>query len=130
MLRDQPILNPTLLAGLASAGHTDLVVIADAGLPLPPGVPVVDLSLIPNNPRFADTLAAVLNAMVVESAVVAEESRDGKIAETLDRLLADLPVKQLSHEDFKSLTRTAHLIVRTGECTPFANVALVAGVTF
>lgn len=130
MLRDRRILNPALLAELARAGHTDLVVVADAGLPLPAGVPVVDLSLVPNVPRFADVLAAVLDALVVESAVLAEESRHSPIDETLEPLLADLPVKRLSHEDFKHLTRTAHLIVRTGECTPFANVALVAGVPF
>ncbi len=130
MLHDQQILNPRLLAGLAAAGHTDLVVVCDAGLPLPAGVPLVDLSLVPNTPRFGETLAAVRAALVVESAVIAAESRDGAIAETIERLLSGLRVDLLPHEEFKALIRGARLIVRTGECTPYANVALVAGVTF
>jgi D-ribose pyranase len=130
MLRDQRILNPALLAGVAAAGHTHLVVVCDAGLPLPRGVQVLDLSLVPGVPRFDQTVAAVRAAMVVESAVVARESRDGQIASTLQRLLSDLRVDLVAHEDFKALTREAHLIVRTGECTPYANVALVAGVPF
>lgn len=34
------------------------------------------------------------------------------------------------HQILKSLTRTAHAVIRTGECTPYANVALIAGVPF
>ena len=43
-----------------------------------------------------------------------------------------LPVtpQAVSHEDFKRLTQQARVMVRTGECTPYANVILVAGVSF
>ena len=43
--------------------------------------------------------------------------------------LPDTP-QAVSHEDFKRLTQQARVMVRTGECTPYANVILVAGVTF
>ena len=36
MLKQISVLNPRLLALLAGAGHMDLIVIADAGLPVPP----------------------------------------------------------------------------------------------
>jgi D-ribose pyranase len=36
----------------------------------------------------------------------------------------------LSHEQFKVLSRHARAIVRTGECQPYCNIILVAGVTF
>lgn len=36
----------------------------------------------------------------------------------------------VSHEDFKRLTQQARVMECTGECTPYANVILVAGVTF
>ena len=36
----------------------------------------------------------------------------------------------LSHDDFKAASRHARAIVRTGECTPYANLALYAGVAF
>jgi D-ribose pyranase len=43
-----------------------------------------------------------------------------------------LPVdpQAVSHDEFKRLTQQARVMVRTGECTPYANVILVAGVTF
>lgn len=130
MLRDHRLLNPALLAHLAGAGHTDLVIVADAGLALPPGVPVVDLSLVPGTPSFSVTVRAVLGALAVESAVIAAEST-GTPAETqLAELLAGLPVEVIRHDRIRELARRARVIVRTGECSPYANVALVAGVTF
>jgi len=38
--------------------------------------------------------------------------------------------EQMPHSEFKLLSRQAKVIVRTGECKPFSNIALVAGVTF
>jgi D-ribose pyranase len=42
----------------------------------------------------------------------------------------DPQVTEISHEDFKQLTRDSQAIVRTGECTPYANVILKSGVVF
>lgn len=39
------ILNSHISKVLTDLGHTDMVVIADAGLPIPDGVPRIDLSL-------------------------------------------------------------------------------------
>lgn len=130
MLRNGGILNPRLLSFLASAGHGDVVVVADAGLPGPNGAPVVDLSLVPGVPSFADTTAAVLRALAVDSAVVAREAQEQGTLGILQEVLAELPTKAVSHEDLKRLTRSAHVVIRTGECRPFANVALIAGTTF
>lgn len=130
MLRDHQILNPALLGALAGAGHTDVVVVADAGLPLPPGVPVVDLSLVPGVPSFAAVMEAVLASLAVEEVVVATQSAGSPAGATLERLCADLPTRAVDHEELKALSRQARVIVRTGECTPYANAALVAGVAF
>lgn len=130
MLRDCTILNPALLYYLASAGHTDVVVVADAGLPLPAGVPVVDLSLVPGTPSFVETVEAIFATLKVQSAVVAKELKDHPHRGQLHQILDGITIDSISHEDFKGLLPTAHLIIRTGECTPFANVALIAGVTF
>ena len=34
------------------------------------------------------------------------------------------------HEEFKKITRESEAIVRTGECSPYANVILKSGVVF
>ena len=42
----------------------------------------------------------------------------------------DPKVTEVSHEEFKNQTRHSQAIVRTGECTPYANVILKSGVVF
>jgi D-ribose pyranase len=39
-------------------------------------------------------------------------------------------VTAIPHEEFKARTAAARAVVRTGEFTPYANVILIAGVTF
>ena len=46
------------------------------------------------------------------------------------QLLDGRHVRAIPHEELKRLTASARAVVRTGETTPFANVVLVAGVTF
>lgn len=130
MLRDVQILNSQLVAALSSAGHTQLVVVADPGLPIPPGVPVVDLSLVPGVPSLRVTLEAVMRSLIVESAVAANEIRGSDIADVMHASLGNTPLEFVSHEQLKALLAGAHVVVRTGECTPYANVVLVAGAGF
>ncbi|MEF1307007.1 RbsD/FucU domain-containing protein, partial [Vibrio owensii] len=39
-------------------------------------------------------------------------------------------INYVSHEDFKARTEQSRAVVRTGECTPYANVIFQAGVVF
>lgn len=73
--------------------------------------------------------------MQVESHVLAHEILDKKPSAlgTLDELNADGALGRrelLSHDQFKVLSRQARAIIRTGECQPYCNIVLVAGVTF
>jgi D-ribose pyranase len=124
-MKKSGILNRELAGVVASLGHNDLLVIADAGLPVPPGVPCVDLAVRLGLPGFLDVLDAVLGEMQVESAFRAEEA--GSIGGDIDQRLA---CEQVDHETFKARCQTARAIVRTGEATPYANVGLIAGVVF
>ena len=51
-MKKHGILNSALSGLIASLGHTDLLVVADAGLPIPPGVPVIDLAVRCGVPSF------------------------------------------------------------------------------
>ena len=122
------ILNAELNAGLSRLGHGDLVVVADCGLPIPPGVQVVDLALVHGVPRFVDVLDALLGDAVFQECVVATEA-DGTAAGAW--LAERFPERRaVSHEALKAMSADARLFVRTGEATAFANAGLVCGVPF
>ena len=126
------LLHAELSEVVARLGHGDLLVIADAGLPIPEGPRRIDLAVTANVPRFHEVLAAVLSEMQVESALVADElaARNPEVDADLRRRLGAVPIETTPHEDFKARTRAARAIVRTGECSPYANVILRAGVVF
>jgi D-ribose pyranase len=134
-MKKTPLLNVALSRLIASLGHGDLVVIGDAGLPVPPGVELIDLALTQGIPDFISTLSVVLSEMQVERHVLALEILDKQPSAlvALEKLHAEGALGQrelLSHEQFKVLSRQARAIVRTGECQPYCNIVLAAGVTF
>ncbi|MDG0024733.1 D-ribose pyranase [Trinickia sp. Y13] len=127
------LLNSALSRLVATLGHGDMVLIADAGMPAPHGsrVEIIDLALTPGVPDFATTVRVLLSEMQVESHVVANETlarNDGWLgSEWMDRIGSRQVV---THEALKQMSHRARAVVRTGECTPYANLILVAGVTF
>lgn len=131
-MKKTTLLNQALSEVVAGMGHGDLLVIGDYGLPCPKGVRRIDLALRPGIPGFLDVLETVLAELQVEAAVVAAETADRNppVAEGLSRLLGSTPVTTVSHEELKRISAGAVALVRTGECSPYANVILRAGVTF
>lgn len=118
---------------MAQLGHNDMIVVGDAGLPVPPGVPCIDLAVMRGLPRIDQVLEALESEMQVERMVLATETlaaTDGQMPAWLPAAWRDLPVEAVSHEDFKQRNARARAVIRTGECTPYANVMLVAGVAF
>jgi len=51
-MKKSGLLNPQLCAAVARLGHTQTFVGADAGLPIPHEVPVIDLAVVLGTPRF------------------------------------------------------------------------------
>jgi D-ribose pyranase len=131
-MKRTPLLHAELSEVIARLGHGDLLVIGDAGLPIPEGPRRIDLALTANVPRLHEVLAAVLSEMAVESAVVADElaAINPALHAQLCRQLEPIPVSTTPHEDFKARTRAARAVVRSGEFSPYANVILRAGVVF
>lgn len=122
------LLHSELSGLIAAMGHGDLLVIGDAGLPVPTGVRCIDLAVTRGVPGFFDVLDAVLAELVVErSAWATEASAD--LQQALRARDLGKPAT-VAHDAFKVLSRDARAIVRTGEFTPYANVALWSGVAF
>lgn len=122
------LLNAELSGLVAALGHGDLLVVGDAGLPVPRGVRVIDLALTRGIPGVFDVLDAILSEMVVERSMLAEEAAPELLARFARREIG--MVRHGSHAALKAETAQARAIVRTGEFTPYANICLYAGVAF
>jgi D-ribose pyranase len=129
------LLHPQLAGLVAGLGHGQLLSIADAGLPIHPWTQRVDLAVRCGVPSFADVLQAICGELVFERVIVARESSEVDGA-PLERALTSVygehqpPRDVVDHERLKQLSDDSVAVVRTGECTPYMNVVLVAGVSF
>ncbi|MFF5583290.1 D-ribose pyranase [Streptomyces hygroscopicus] len=126
------ILNRHLSAGIALLGHTDTVLVCDAGLPIPDGPFVVDLAFTAGVPSFERVLTGLMDELVVERATAAREIRGANpgASALLDRIFPAPALDLVPHEELKARTAGARLVVRTGEARPYANVLLRCGVPF
>ena len=124
------ILNGQLAGALARLGHTDTVVVCDAGLPIPPGPEVVDLAFRFGVPAFETVLLGLLEELVIEGAAAAEEVKSNNPV-CHELLISQFPqIGLVPHEELKLMVGGARLVVRTGEATPYSNVILRCGVPF
>jgi D-ribose pyranase len=133
-MRTHGTLNAQLSRVISETGHTDQIVVTDAGLPIPPAVERVDLAVRPGLPRFLDLLDTVLAELTVEGATVSAEiaEHSPEVLAAIEQRLGPLgvTVEHVPHVEFKRRTAGARAAVRSGECTPYANVILHAGVTY
>lgn len=131
-MKRTPLLHAELSRVIATLGHGDSILIGDAGMPVPEGPRRIDLALTAGIPGVADVLKTVLAEMQVERSVIAQEALDrngGRLPAWCAAHLASAPAA-VSHEELKRLSAGAKACIRTGEFTPYANILLVAGVTF
>lgn len=131
-LKKQGILNSHISEVLSKLGHTDTIVIADCGLPIPEETLRIDLSLKIGSPSFIETLQTVIEDMAVEKITIAKEisENNAELEKEVIDLFANTPILYCSHEEFKEQTKNAKAVIRTGEATPYANIILHAGVIF
>lgn len=129
-MKKQGILNRELAGIFAKLGHTDKIVIADCGLPIPDGVTCIDLAYKLGEPGFMAILEVVMDDLKVEHAYLAEEIKEANETIHTATLQYVDSVSYMSHEEFKKMSSEAKVIIRTGEITPYANIMLQSGVIF
>lgn len=132
-MRKTKLLNSGISSVISRMGHTDMLTVGDCGLPIPQGVERIDLALKLGVPGFLETLDTVLEELCVERIILAEEIRSVSPEmhrEILARFPEGVQVEYVPHEEFKRMSGQSKAVVRTGECTSYANVILCSGVTF
>ena len=139
-MKKTSLLNSELSFLVATLGHTDEITIGDAGLPIPEEVSRIDLALTHGVPGFIQTVETILKESQIEGVIIANETKDvspelhGQLVECIEKdskkTGKNITITYVSHEEFKERTHSSKAVVRTGECTPYANVIFQAGVTF
>ena len=127
------ILHPQLARILAEIRHMDILVIGDAGLPVPKGVERVDLGWKEGNPPYLDVLEEIMKYMVIEKATFATEAKTVSPdfhKKALGLLPEGLAIDYIEHKELKEQCQNAKAIILTGEFTPYTNVILVAGCAY
>ncbi|WWR16018.1 D-ribose pyranase [Lachnospiraceae bacterium JLR.KK008] len=121
-----------LIKRIALLGHKDLFMIGDAGMPIPPGVELIDLALCKGVPTFLQVLDAVLAESTVEHYYLAEEIKDanGEIFRYMQSAMPGISYEMMPHDDLKVFSKQCKFAIRTGEFSPYPNVILRAGVAF
>lgn len=126
------VLNKDISEVIASMGHMDMLVIGDAGLPIPAKVRRIDLAVKKDVPGFIETVEAIAEELKVERIIIAEEI--GRVSPHIQdarlKIFDGVEVKKVSHKSLNDLCYDAVAVIRTGEFTPYANVVLVSGVGF
>jgi D-ribose pyranase len=131
-MKKTALLNSNLSSIIGKMGHTDEITVADCGLPVPFDEQRVDLAVTRGVPGFFQVLEAILLELQVEAAVIASEMKENspETYKKLKELLPEIEWIEIPHSEFKDRTKNSKCVVRTGECTPYANIILISGVAF
>lgn len=128
-MKKNGILNREISAVISEMGHTDDIMIADCGLPIPPGVLCIDLSLKVNDPSVLEVLKVLSAELTVEKIYVASEMKE-EYKIKVGAIVGDVNTQVLLHSDLKRLSANCKAIIRTGDITSFSNIILSSGVDF
>ena len=130
------IINADISRVLSYMGHTDKIAVGDCGLPIPEETERIDLALRLGTPRFMEVLEAILDDMVIEKVVLAEEIKENnpillaEIQNLLKERELQVPVEFISHAQLKEETKSCRAVIRSGENTPYANIILQSACIF
>ena len=125
------LLNAELAHAIASMGHGDLMIVCDAGFPIPSSAWRIDLAIVPDVPDLATVLMPISENLIVEQVSYADTlpEHNTPLLTTVKRLFADAELKPVKHEAILSeMAAKAKVIVRTGAFDPWGNILLYSGV--
>ena len=123
------IINARLAGYIAGLGHMDQFMIGDGGMPIPAGVPIVDLALCGGVPTFKQVMDAVLKETEVEFYTVQRRLRSITRSCWLivEESLPGVERRMVPHTGLKELSRQVKFAIRTGEFTPYPNYNIEGG---
>lgn len=130
-MRTGRLLHPGLAEALATLGHTDVVLVTDAGFPIPAGANRIDLGLVRGQIDVRTILQVLLEEIYVEEVNFARElaSRHTKLYKQVQDIFtgSGAVFRGTTHEELiEHWAPRAKVVVRSGSFEPWANFAAVA----
>jgi D-ribose pyranase len=125
------ILNLPLNEAIAAMGHGDLLIVCDAGFPIPSHVPRIDLAILPDLPDLQTVLTAIAQDFIAERVGYAVEMAENnpELKRKVDQIFAGADFVTIPHQQILTeLSSKAKFIVRTGAFDPWGNILLYSGV--
>lgn len=127
-MKRRGIINQPLSAALAGLGHGDYFLLCDAGFPISKDVERIDLALTFNVPTMRQCLKAILDEIVVQKVVYAEEMSQFNTegASYIRAVFQNQQIEQVLHSELEKLAANAKFIVRSGELGCYSNILIEA----
>ena len=125
------ILNAELAHAIGCMGHGDLMIVCDAGFPIPRGAWRIDLALKADVPDLATVLEAIAGDFVAETVNYADTlpEHNPVLLNAVQRLFPDADHAMIPHTVILGeMAAKAKVIVRTGAFDPWGNIILRSGV--
>ncbi len=125
------LLNANLSHAIAAMGHGDLMIVCDAGFPIPKDAWRVDLAIAPDLPDLATILGLIDEHFIAEKVAYADTLPDHNpvLLDTVKRIFTDAEHDMIAHETILGeMAAKAKVIVRTGAFDPWGNILLYSGV--
>lgn len=139
-MKKSALLNSDISYVIAKMRHKDMLVISDAGLPIPDQVSQIDLAVTKGVPDFLTILKTTLSELRIEKIILAGEIKESskKLHDEIIRIIIDMEkeeqiridIEYVPHETFKIMTADSQAVIRTGEFSPYVNIILISGVVF
>jgi len=130
-MKHSTILNSELSHAIACMGHGDIMIVCDAGFPIPNSAWRVDLAIVQDIPDLETVLTAISQELVVEKVAYAAEMGDNNppLKEKVHRIFADSDFTTFPHSMILTeMAAKAKVIVRSGAFDPWGNILLYSGV--
>ncbi|WP_164667708.1 D-ribose pyranase [Virgibacillus doumboii] len=130
-MKKSVMLNKELSNVIASMGHTDRLIVCDAGFPIPNNAHRVDLALTKDVPDIETVLSIIEKELIAEQIYIAEDviTHNQPLYKSIKQIYKDVDIEGIPHESILTEeAKKAKAIVRTGAYNPWGNVVIQSGV--
>jgi D-ribose pyranase len=126
------ILNRAFNSAIAEMGHGDILLLCDAGFPIPRnGVTIVDLAITQDLPSVLTVVDLLTSDFIYERVIVAEENKlyNPVFYQSLKGRLDRCDIETVPHTDIIGKWRdSAKVFIRSGGLEPWGNIVFVSGI--